>query len=154
MSSIAQALRAYDTISGAQFPKSFGVTKREALLNMAKILEEAAEKPSRAKPTLVVPPAKAPDNFQITGITDAQDTDQTYEGHKVSDLRAAFEAVAPKDDWKGQIDAIIDTGMFEVTCVAVRFFTATELHIMNPSPCSAQVRVWADGYRAGPCGDR
>lgn len=92
------------------------------------------------------------DDFQISGITDAQD-DQTFEGYRVSELRAAFEAVAPKDDWKGPIDAVINTSMFAVTRVAVRFFTATELYAVNPGSRSVEVRVQADGYRAGPCGD-
>jgi len=40
---VANALRSYDTFSDEQFPKLFGgVTKQQALLNMAKILEEAA----------------------------------------------------------------------------------------------------------------
>lgn len=147
----------------ATFETSWGISRNQALKNLAKLCGETlAGKPAEGMGTfkppsqaevIIVRPAKAPDDFQISGITDAQD-DQTFEGHKVSELRAAFDAVAPKDDWKGPIDAVINTSMFEVTRVAVRFFTATELYAVNPSARSVQVRVQADGYRAGPCGDR
>lgn len=127
MANIAQALRTYDGISEEQFPKAFGITKREALLNMAN------------------------DDFQISGITDAQD-DQTFEGYKVSDLRKAFEHLAPKPDWKGPISGWVPISDFAIANTACRFFTATELLVKEQfGEC---YHVEADGYRAGPCGDR
>jgi len=142
----------------ATFERSWGVSRNQALKNLAKLCGDtlAGNPPlgvgqfPPASTAEVIRPAKAPDDFQISGITDAQD-DQTFEGYRVSELRAAFEAVAPKDDWKGPIDAVINTSMFAVTRVAVRFFTATELLVKEQfGEC---YHVEADGYRAGPCGD-
>ena len=144
----------------ATFETSWGISRNQALKNLAKLCDESLsnnppEVPSQAEAVIgVLPPAKVPDDFQITGVTDAQDDDRTFMGYKISDLRAAFEAVAPKDDWKGPIDAVINTGMFQITYAAVWFFTSTELRTVNPSKRSVQVRVTADGYRAGPAGDR
>jgi len=147
----------------ATFETSWGVSRNQALKNLAKLCGETlAGKPAEGMGTFKPPsqaeiivgacrPAKAPDDFQISGITDAQD-DQTFEGYKVSDLRKAFEHLAPKPDWKGPISGWVPISDFAIANAACRFFTATELLVKEQfGEC---YHVEADGYRAGPCGDR
>ena len=139
----------------ATFEKSWGVSRNQALRNLAKLCGDTLDgKPAEGMGTFT-PPSKAElirDDFQISGISDARDESRTFEGWKVSDLRAMFDCIAPKDDWKAPIDTWIDQGEFTIASAAVRFFTSTELTITVR--LRDRIRVQADGYRAGPAGDR
>jgi hypothetical protein len=71
-------------------------------------------------------------------------------------LRAAFEMVADKVDWRKPIDSTLEVGsdavatMVPLIRAAVIHFTATDPTITRLSPDC--IRVEADGYRAGPAG--
>lgn len=75
-------------------------------------------------------------------------------------LKAAFDLVANKTDWKAPVDAYVEgeTCDFseDVICRAVEFFTATTATVSRGIDCGAVAstyRVRAAGYRAGPAGD-
>ena len=75
-----------------------------------------------------------------------------YTNYTRSELRAAFEKVEDKSDWKNPIDATIDVAELDVTVNAIRFFTGTESN-WQLIPNTSQVRIRAIGYRSGPAGD-
>lgn len=81
----------------------------------------------------------------------AYEAEETFEGFLLSDLRRAFEAVQNPNDWKAPIKASIGKGSLAVTTTAVGFFTGTTLRVVGFD--ANGLRVEADGYRAGPCGD-
>jgi hypothetical protein len=148
MNQVAQGLRAYDTISEEQFPKSFGITKREALLNMAKILEETAETPKQAEARRV----KAQAETATTKVLELTECG----GYKVDDLRAAFDMVCDKADWKGPIDSWIHATDLDLVKAAITFMTGTVATVVGTDTLNGETayHIKAIGYRAGPCGDR
>lgn len=62
------------------------------------------------------------------------------------ELTAAFDKVAPKDNWKGPIDAVIGLDDFEVVERAVPFFTGSAAEFEHLP--DDKVRVRAAGYYA------
>ncbi len=72
-------------------------------------------------------------------------------------MKVAFDKVAPKGDWKGRIDAVVEERELDVVCEAVSYYTATEIEFF-PIPKreggyeECTVRVQALGYRMGPAG--
>lgn len=67
-------------------------------------------------------------------------------------LKVAFDKVAPKDDWKGPIDAPLDVGLDEfepeVYVKAIEFFAGAPAEIVKRGNTTYVVSI---GYRAGPC---
>lgn len=79
---------------------------------------------------------------------------RTYRGYVIADIRKTFDALQNPGDWKDEINAWIPHQLFGLAAVAVEFFTCTELKIVaGPQPLTGKIRVHADGYRMGPCGD-
>ena len=79
--------------------------------------------------------------------------EQIHEGHKIGDLREVFDAIAPKDDWRGEINAMINHRLFPIANAAVEFFTSTSLKVVGgPEPITGHIAVHSVGYRMGPCG--
>ena len=66
-------------------------------------------------------------------------------------LRAAFEAVQNKADWRGPIAATVAPVNKELTRQAVIWFTGTEPTFEALEGVPALV-VRSEGYRNGPCG--
>jgi len=102
---------------------------------------------------------------------------KNFEGFTLTDLKVAFDKVAPpgvgdpEEDWRGAIDRIVPGVDLEVTKSAIRFFTATEPEVekwtggrtystaLSFDPGVVKVtlrgplfRVKSIGYRAGPAG--
>lgn len=69
-------------------------------------------------------------------------------------LEAAFALVRPKTHWKDGINAVIDADQREIVAQAIIHFTGT---VGKFTPVKSlnkpSLRVIAEGYRAGPCGD-
>lgn len=61
-----------------------------------------------------------------------------------------FDMVAPRDDWRGPINAVVP---YEADvagiCAAVEFYTATKATVKD---AKGGFRIVAKGYRAGPAG--
>ena len=68
----------------------------------------------------------------------------------IATLRAAFDAVAPKGNWKDSIHATVRVADLSVTCAAIAFFTGSKPVICN-SMHAGWVNVTAAGYYAA-CG--
>lgn len=75
-------------------------------------------------------------------------------------LKAAFDLVANKTDWKAPVDALVEGESCDfsedVIVDAVLFFTGTTATVSRGFDCGAVAstyRVRAAGYRAGPAGD-
>jgi hypothetical protein len=69
-------------------------------------------------------------------------------------LRAAFDQVCDKNDWKAPIDVIVPNDMANIYMQAIQFMTganviAESMHV-NYQP---MYRLTSVGYRMGPCGD-
>jgi len=67
-------------------------------------------------------------------------------------LGAAFALVAPADDWRGPIDAVLPEACDfapDLVARAVAYVTATDARV---TVTASGVRVQALGYRAGPAG--
>lgn len=79
-------------------------------------------------------------------------TDFEFRGFSENQLRTAMTAVEPASHWKDPIRRWIGNDDLAVTSAAVAFFTATEVRVVERT--AGQILVEADGYRAGPAGDR
>ena len=67
------------------------------------------------------------------------------------ELKPYFDAVAPSDDWRDRIDAIIKKEDYDITERAIIYFTGT--HIDEVTEVGKDnFRIKAVGYRNGPCG--
>jgi hypothetical protein len=84
-------------------------------------------------------------------------------------LKAAFQLVENKKDWKAPIESYVTTDEVKIVAEAIKFFTATVAHFdyigiytvteQPLSTCRFQpgvhiMKVRADGYRKGPAGDQ
>src|SRR5258708_5538789 len=69
-------------------------------------------------------------------------------------MRSAFDAVAPRHDWRAAVDAEIDADAVgfgpNVIKRAVLYMTATQATVEETA--RGMIRVRAIGYRAGPAG--
>lgn len=66
-------------------------------------------------------------------------------------LEAGFKLVQPETHWKDRINAVIEAKDEALVYESVIHFTAT---VPSFSPVKGnKLRVKADGYRMGPCGD-
>jgi hypothetical protein len=87
-------------------------------------------------------------------------------GYTHDALKAAFELVETKGDWKAPIESYCTTDEVKIIAEAIKFFTATEAHFdyigVYSTPDGGATRfkvgdhimkVRADGYRKGPAGD-
>lgn len=72
-------------------------------------------------------------------------------GFTKGELSDAFNAIAPPDDWRGRISAVIPPRVFDISAVAVEFYTATRLEIVGVVAPN-MIEVCAVGYREGPAG--
>ncbi len=68
----------------------------------------------------------------------------------VARLQECFDNVAPADDWRGAINAIVPALDVLDTVKAIIHYTATAPIIVEHGP--GTFRVVAAGYRAGPAG--
>lgn len=70
--------------------------------------------------------------------------------------RHAFALVADKSDWKAPVDKVLHVATldydYDALAYAVEFMTGTK-PTLTESEGGTYVRVTADGYRKGPCGD-
>jgi hypothetical protein len=82
-------------------------------------------------------------------------TANTYNPHNVyhEEMVEAFDLVADPDDWKAPVDGFIDEVDLVAVAAAVTYFTATVARA-TPGPIPGRYHITADGYRAGPAGDR
>jgi hypothetical protein len=71
-----------------------------------------------------------------------------YNGFTEPQLRAAFEKVEDKTNWKNPIKAYIKPEEIEITKAAIEFFTATQATFKNID--INKVWVEAPGYYNGP----
>ena len=67
-------------------------------------------------------------------------------------LRKAFDRVCDKKDWKKPVNAWIPKKDFNLVNDAIIFMTSTPAEIVAKK--GSKVKIHADGYRAGPAGDR
>ena len=65
-------------------------------------------------------------------------------GYLISDLRAAFETVEDKTNWKNPIDAIIAGKDLKLIKYAIEFFTGSGS--MFKKAATGKLRVLASGY--------
>jgi hypothetical protein len=68
--------------------------------------------------------------------------------YSLAELRAAFELVAPFDNWKLPIKAWIAGSMLDVTMKAVEHFAGGDLSVIDVDPTSGRLEVQAPGYYA------
>ena len=67
-------------------------------------------------------------------------------------LKAAFDAVCDKTDWKAPVYAWVGYRELAVTLLAIEFFTGTVGEVRESKNHGRDVLVHAHGYRNGPCG--
>ena len=67
-------------------------------------------------------------------------------------LRTAFDQIAPKDDWKGPIEAVVPWELANLYCQAVVFMTATDANYEFIEGSDMKGLITAPGYNAGPAG--
>ena len=68
-----------------------------------------------------------------------------YNGHTDTELHAAFDKVKNADNWKDEIDAVIDEAEWGIVNDAVIYFTGGMLDIVERLD-GGRVRVWSAGY--------
>lgn len=84
--------------------------------------------------------------------------DPNYEAMKVGkftvgEMRAAFDKVCDKRDWKNPIRAVIADEAIEVTVAAIEFFTASKAKVTAMLGFGEGMSyLIAEGYYAGPAG--
>lgn len=76
----------------------------------------------------------------------------TYNVHH-EEMVEAFDLVVDTDDWKAPVDGFVHEVDVAVVSEAVSYFTATVAKV-EPGPTPGRFHITADGYRAGPAGDR
>lgn len=72
-------------------------------------------------------------------------------GYTHQQLDEAFDKVKDPDHWKNRIDAVVDADMRDVLDVAIPYFTGTAADFDDEDMEPGKLRVFADGYFAGPC---
>jgi len=73
-------------------------------------------------------------------------------GFTREELKAAFDKVADKADWRGPICAVIPAKDWPVTHAAIGFFCATDSNREVVDDHGEWLKVTAVGYRMGPAG--
>ena len=73
----------------------------------------------------------------------------TFDGFSVEELKAAFDAVCNKEDWRAPIDAEVSKGSLEITVSAITFYAATPTRVSNTNN---GFKIESIGYRDGPAG--
>lgn len=68
----------------------------------------------------------------------------------IADLRVAFDAVAPADNWKNPICATVPAAALAITCAAIVFFTGS-VPTVRSAAAVGSMEVRAAGYYAA-CG--
>ena len=81
------------------------------------------------------------------GLWDFSETKDEYEANQAERVRW-FRKIAPKGNWKGEIDAWIDPAEFDNCQNAAIWFTGGDLVIVPGSAKDGKVRVLGDGYYA------
>ena len=85
------------------------------------------------------------------------DHNGTYKGFDYAELKAAFDRVSDKADWKAPINARVKINAdhareMNLIEAAIVFYTATTT-FWHWDEAGKEWIVSADGYRRGPCGD-
>lgn len=80
---------------------------------------------------------------------------ETSYGYTKEQLIAAFDKVKNKEHWKNPIDSFCNSNDVAVTYAAIEYFTGTEAKFdyLGLVDGNHMLKVYADGYRLGPCGD-
>lgn len=105
-----------------------------------------------------IPVPSAADSATILALLSSDHTPVAEKVQLMNGLHPAltglFNKVAPKDNWKGPINALVTLSADELALLpyAIEFFTATKATILRGSNPGTYV-VTADGYAAGPAGD-
>lgn len=89
--------------------------------------------------------------------TTMRTTTGTYGGYTMSQIKAAWDKIAPKHDWRAMIQTSVVYNDLHLCQAACMFYTSTTLRPMEHHDLSllshdAPINVEAIGYRAGPAG--
>jgi len=88
----------------------------------------------------------------------ATKTTESYDAMQAR-LTRAFNLVKPATHWKDRIDAVVDTATLVAIGSDMSELREAVIHFTATTPtmrhiAGGLIRVEADGYRAGPAGDR
>ena len=83
-------------------------------------------------------------------VEGGQDFD-TMGGYTHDQLSEAFDVVKDHEHWKNPIDAVVSADKRDVLTHAIPYFTGTAADFDDEGLDPGKLRVFADGYFAGPC---
>jgi hypothetical protein len=77
----------------------------------------------------------------------AAEEGQTFKGHKVADLRNAFQKVQNQDDWKASWAAVVPHQAVGMVMAATEFFHADRATVVGIEQLTGRVLLRGNGYQ-------
>jgi hypothetical protein len=83
----------------------------------------------------------------FAGVAAAAESGE-YNGYSLDGMKAAFDMIAPKPNWKMPVDAVIPVDMVDIAAVASEWYGAGKLVVVGSIMPGWKVQVKAPGYYA------